>query len=540
MKRKLATIMFILCFLGTACSNVSLDSSELKEPIEEENLESPQYGGTINLATTSKLDLDPLKANDDEIKGVLSLIYEGLVYIDGQGMVQPALTESWQIGDNGRTYVMKLRTDVKWHNGEDFSASDVKATFDKILELKKQRDFRTEFLEFDNIQSYEASDENTFTISLSKPDANFLYRMDRGILPKSLLETVEVNEGQNIEEPVSEFIGTGPFIVTDRSGDLINLKRNEDYFGEIPYIEKINIRIYPDELSIKEAFTKGDIDIITIEPMDWNVFQEMEDVYLLQTPSRYLEFLAVNLNNPILNDVKVRQAMLMGIDRNRILQDTVIGRGLAMDGPVFPYSWAFNSQIQPIPHNKKRAAQLLESAGWETEGDEILVKTIGNRKYKLEFELLVNTDNVARYQAASHIEKNLGELGISVKLVNMTWDELKDRVMSKKYDTALMGWKLAPNPDLMFMFASSEIRNGYNFVSYSNPELDDILLQAQTQDEKRRELLYKAQEIISRDLPYLFLYSPNTLLALKSRLRGVTPDPINLYNNINQWWVVDP
>jgi len=131
-------------------------------------------------------------------------------------------------------------------------------------------------------------------------------------------------------------------------------------------------------------------------------------------------------------------------------------------------------------------------------------------------------------------------LGISVKLVNMTWDELKDRVMSKKYDTALMGWKLAPNPDLMFMFASSEIRNGYNFVSYSNPELDDILLQAQTQDEKRRELLYKAQEIISRDLPYLFLYSPNTLLALKSRLRGVTPDPINLYNNINQWWVVDP
>ncbi|NMA75504.1 MAG: ABC transporter substrate-binding protein, partial [Bacteroidales bacterium] len=367
MKRKLATIMFILCFLGTACSNVSLDSSELKEPIEEENLESPQYGGTINLATTSKLDLDPLKANDDEIKGVLSLIYEGLVYIDGQGMVQPALTESWQIGDNGRTYVMKLRTDVKWHNGEDFSASDVKATFDKILELKKQRDFRTEFLEFDNIQSYEASDKNTFTISLSKPDANFLYRMDRGILPKSLLETVEVNEGQNIEEPVSEFIGTGPFIVTDRSGDLINLKRNEDYFGEIPYIEKINIRIYPDELSIKEAFTKGDIDIITIEPMDWNVFQEMEDVYLLQTPSRYLEFLAVNLNNPILNDVKVRQAMLMGIDRNRILQDTVIGRGLAMDGPVFPYSWAFNSQIQPIPHNKKRAAQLLESAGWETE-----------------------------------------------------------------------------------------------------------------------------------------------------------------------------
>ena len=100
-----------------------------------------------------------------------------------------------------------------------------------------------------------------------------------------------------------------------------------------------------------------------------------------------------------------------------------------------------------------------------------------------------------------------------------------------------MGWKLKPNPDLRFMFASDEIRNGYNFVSYSNGELDNILIQAQTNYEGKRELLYKAQEIISQDLPYLFLYSPNKLLAINNRLQGVKPDPVNLFNHINEWWI---
>jgi peptide/nickel transport system substrate-binding protein len=209
-----------------------------------------------------------------------------------------------------------------------------------------------------------------------------------------------------------------------------------------------------------------------------------------------------------------------------------------LKGPVLPYSWAFNSQIQHITNNKKMAIERLEEAGWKDDDDDgILEKMIGNKKYKLEFELLVNTDNGARYQAATLIEKALKDLGISVKLVNVSWDELRAKVMSKKYDTAIMGWKLAPNPDLRFMFAGSEIKSGYNFVSYSNPELDEILIRAQTDDKGRKELLYKAQEIINQDIPYVFLYSPNKLLALSTKLKGLKPDPVNLFNNINEWWV---
>jgi len=534
--KRILVLFIALIFLISACSHNSSNSTQQNETINRENQVPPESGGTINIGTTSTLNLNPLLANDDETMAILGLIYEGLVKIDDQGMVRPSLAESWQISDDGKTYTINLRSDVKWHNGEIFSSADVKASFDKIMELKRQRGNKNlpTYAEFDNIQSYEAPDKNTFIINLSKPDTNFLHEMSRGILSASYLE----DDTQEPENEKEEFIGTGPFKIIDRTSDTVTLKRNEDYFGKVPYIEMINIKTYPDTTSMKESFMNGDVDLVTIEPVDWNVFDDMKNVYLLQYPSRYFEFVAVNLTNPIFSDVSVRQALLMGIDRNRILQDTTLGRGIVIDGPILPYSWAFNSQIKHITYSKKMAAEQLEEAGWKDEdGDGILEKTIGNKLHKLEFELLVNTDNPARYQTASHIVKDLKELGVSVKLVNVAWDELVQMVLDKKYDAAIMGWLLAPNPDLRFMFASSEIRSGYNFVSYSNSELDNILDGAATNHKDRKELLFKAQEIINRDLPYLFLYSPNKVLALNQKLRGVKPNPVNIFYNVSEWWV---
>ena len=535
MKAKKVIILFlVLTFFITACSETSLNPLEQNEAVEQENPGPPQSGGTVNLGITSALNLNPLLANDDETMAIQSLIFEGLVKIDAQGMVQPALAESWQISDDGKTYTIKIRSDVTWHNGQTFSSADVKAVFDKIMELKRQKGNKDlpAYTEFDNVESYEAQDKNTLVITLSKPDADFLYGLNRGIPWAGFLEA------DARENEMEELVGTGPFKVVDRTSNLVTLNRNDDYFGNVPYIDEINIKVYPDSTSLKEAFAIGDVDLLAIEPIDWNVFEDMENVYLLQYPSRYFEFIAINLTNPILNDVNVRQALLMGIDRNRILQDTTLGRGIVIDGPILPFSWAFNSQIRHVTYSKKMAAQQLEEAGWIDEDDDgILEKTIGNKKYKFEFELLVNTDNPARYQTASHIEKNLKDLGISVKLVNGTWDELVQRVMGKKYDAAIMGWMLASNPDLRFMFASSEIKSGYNFVSYSNPQLDDVLTRAATDHEGRRELLYKAQEIINEDLPYLFLYSPNKVLAINKKIQGVKPNPVNIYYDISDWWV---
>lgn len=539
MNRKIigAILIILMMFLNGACSNPKFTSLDSNAQNEQKETEKPISGGTINIAGMSSLNLDPLNTANEDDKNILSLIYESLIKIDGQGKIQPALAENWQVDEAGTTYTFNLRQDVKWHSGESFSSSDVKATFDRVRELKKSVKNNTQalFAEFNNIQSYDAPDAATFVIHLYKPDPDFLNKITCSIIPASSIEALKASNATD-----QSFAGTGPFEVVSKSSDSIALKRNESYYGKKPYIKEVNIKIFPDKETAKEAFMSSSIDVIEIGQEDYDKFSEAKDSYMLQYPSRYFEFIALNLTNPLFSDANVRQAMLMGIDRNRILQDTIWGRGLVIDGPILPYSWAFNPNAQHIEYNKKLAAEKLKELGWKDEnGDGILEKTIGTKKYKFEFELLVNASDSARYQAASRIAEDLKELGISVKITNLNWEDLQNKVINKKYEAAIMGWKLAPNPDLRVMFSSSEIKNGYNFVSYSNKELDDILNKIQSSGDRnnKKELLYKASEIISRDLPYLFLYSPNDILALNTRVKGVNPNPINLFYNISEWWL---
>ena len=179
-----------------------------------------------------------------------------------------------------------------------------------------------------------------------------------------------------------------------------------------------------------------------------------------------------------------------------------------------------------MDYNQSKARQMLDSAGWtDTDGDGIRDKKIGGKKRKLEFELLVNSSNGARYKATLNIQRNLKDIGVLVNLVDLPWKELEDKVFAKKYDAALMGWKLATNPDVRFMFSSGEIARGYNFVSYSNKELDEILLKTQSETNvlKVLSLISDAQKIISDEVR-IFSLQPNNLLALNKKINGFNPD----------------
>ncbi|WP_422449103.1 ABC transporter substrate-binding protein [Thermoanaerobacterium sp. DL9XJH110] len=545
-KTKIVSAVLLLAIFLTACSNSPAGSAQEKKSGGQTS-SGPKSGGGVAIAAVSPLALDPLQVQTDEEKAIAGLIYEGLVKIDEQGRIQPGLAKSWDISDDGRTYTFYLRDGVKWHDGKIFTSADVKATFDRIVELRKKQKNQGRaplFPEFDNIESFSATGEGTFVVSLYKPDAGFLYAMARGILPASLIQVQRDAEkraagpGQNALQAVP--VGTGKYRFVKKDSESILLKRNENYYGKKPYIEDITIKIFPDKNSMKEALKHEKVDIIPVDPQDWGIFQGISHINLIQYSSRYFEFMALNLNKSIFKDANVRRAILMGIDRNKILQDTTLGKGIVIDGPVLPFSWAYNSQIRHITFNQASARQILKEAGWaDTDGDGILEKKISGKRQRFEFEMLVNTSNSARYQAAMDIQKNLQEIGVRVKIINIPWDELEKRVLDKKYDAALMGWKLSPNPDLRFMFSSSEIKNGYNFVSYSNPQLDEILIKAQASafEEERRTFLFRAQEIIANDVPYIFLYSPGNLLAVNKKIKGVRPDPVNLFNSIEEWWV---
>ncbi|MDI3481850.1 MAG: peptide/nickel transport system substrate-binding protein [Tepidanaerobacteraceae bacterium] len=530
-------ILLISAFLLSGCSG--RPESPAQEKKSEDSISAtPKNGGKITIGVTSAIHLDPLQAETDEEKSIDSLIYEGLVNIDGQGRIRPGLASSWEISSDGCVYTFKLVNNAKWHDGNHFTSDDVIATFDEIKRIKAQKEKQDRikvFPGFDNIESYFAPDAQTVVVNLFKPDAGFLYDMSSGIVPASYFSK-KSSETQNKPEA----IGTGKYKVVLQDGDTIELKKNENYYGIKPHIDEIVIRIFPDVNSMKQAFKNQEIDMVPIEAQDWGAFQNMSNVNLLHYPSRYFEFLALNLKNKLFSDVRVRQAILMSIDRNKILQDTTQGKGVVIDGPILPFSWAYNPQMQHQVFNRDKAVQMLKSAGWNDEdGDGVLEKKLNGKKVKFEFELLVNTSNTSRYQAASDIQKDLKEAGISVKIVDLSWDELKTRVMGRKYEAAIMGWKLSPNPDLRFMFSKDEIKSGYNFVSYVNPQLDELMIKAESSnlEDERKTLLYQAQEIISSELPYIFLYSPNDLMAVNKRIKGFQPNPINIFSSIDNWWV---
>jgi len=538
-------ILLLLISLLTSCADNTTIPKE-DELASEEKVNSPQEGGKVVIATTQAVNLDPLQAENEEEKAILSLIYDGLVKVDGEGKIQPALAQSIQISEDGRNYSFDLRREVTWHDGTVFTSKDVKATFDKIRKIKADKKTPAQWFQvFNNIESYDAPDDYSINISLYNADAGFLYHMDFGICPVSAVDLNDTKQNEketetDIQANFSSFIGTGPFKFEKHDSQTLILSKNDKYYRGKPYLDQIEIKFFPDLYSMKEAFKSQSVDLIRIEAQDWGIFQNMANVTLLQYPSRYFEFMALNLKNQLFSDPKVRQAILMSIDREKILQDTSMGRGIVIEGPVLPYTWAYNSQIPHVTHNSEKAVQILNEAGWKDENEDgILERKNGSKIQNFEFELLVNTSNISRYQAANQIKKDLGEIGISVKLVDITWDELKNRVLKKNFDAALMGWELSPNTDLRFMFLTDEIKNGYNFVSYSNPDLDSLLIKAHTQsmEADRKLLLYQIQEIIAKDLPYIFLYSPYNLMAVNSRIKDMKPNAVNPFSNIGEWWV---
>lgn len=532
-KLRLLVILVISIFLITSCSNTHINSVKEQKPQQVSG--APKSGGTVVVAI-SPIKFSPFQATTDEEKAAVSLVYEGLVKIGGDGTVLPALAKSWEISDDAKKFTFNLRDDVKWHNGDSFTSDDVKATFDKIFEIKKKskKGDVPEFSEFNNVRSFKSIDKNTFEVTLSTSDSSFVYDMAIGIVPASWLNNVDESE-----LPQNPY-GTGKFKIKNISNEEIVLERNDNYYDKKTYIDGLVLKIFYDSDIMKDAFKQNKVDIIPIEDEDWSLMQGIEDVQLLQYPSRYFEFMALNLRNPIFKDVNVRKGLLLGIDRSRILQDAILGKGIIIDSPILPFSWAYNKRIQHMDYNQSKARQMLDSAGWtDTDGDGIRDKKIGGKKRKLEFELLVNSSNGARYKAALNIQKNLKDIGVLVNLVDLPWKELEDKVFAKKYDAALMGWKLATNPDVRFMFSSGEIARGYNFVSYSNKELDEILLKTQSETNvlKMLSLISDAQKIISDEVPYIFLYSPNNLLALNKKINGFNPDPISIFNNVSEWWV---
>ena len=480
--------------------------------------------------------LNPLLAADSASGDIVGLIYNGLVKYDKNIKLIGDLAESWSVSADGLVITFILRKGVKWQDGVEFTSADVEYTFNTLIAPGTKSPYKSSY---EVVKKLETPDKYTVRVYYTKPFAPALESWGMGILPKHLFEKTDVNTSRFNSEP----IGTGPykFKIWNRVRD-IRLEYYGDYFEGRPNIDKYMYRIIPDQSVQFMELKSGGIDLMGLTPDMYIKQTEVAEFKKRFNKYRYpaFQYVYMGLNNlsPFFSDRKVRLAVSTAINKKEIIDGVMLGLGREATGPFPNESWAYNSLVRNSPCDLEAAKKLLAEAGWrDADGDGILEK--GGKKFV--FTLRTNQGNKQRETIAVMIQSQLKKIGIKVNVSVVAWTVfINEYVDKKKFDAIVLGWNLGRDPDCYDIFHSTKTgEKEYNFVSYKNLEVDKLLIEGrETFDQTKRTKIYnRIHELIAQDVPYVFLYVPDSLVAVDKRVHGIEPSPLGITYNFIKWYV---
>lgn len=476
--------------------------------------------------------LNPILSSDASSAQVEGFVFDSLITVDDNLNFIPRMAQKWTVSKDGRIWTFYLKKGIRWHDGVEFTSADVKFTIDSIMDPKVNSPRKSDY---ELIQRMEIPDPYTIRIRLREPYAPFLASMSIGIIPKHILEKEDINTAKFNRKP----IGTGPYKFKEwRSAEYIALEANGDYFEKIPKIKKIKVKVIPDINIVELQERTGEVDVGDILPKDYELMKQVKglNTYLYDAPA--YTYLGFNLQNPLFQDARVRQAISYAVDRNLIVDKVLHGIGSPAGSPISPLSWAYNPEVRPYPYDPQKAKKLLAEAGWkDTNGDGILEKD----GKPLKFVLLTNKGNKTREDLTVILQQQLKEVGIFAEPRLMEWATFISNYVNKKnYDVVILGWSLGVDPDSYSIFHSSQIKDGLNFISYRNPRVDRLLEEGRTTiDQSRRKQIYREfQKLMAEDQPLVFLYYPKTITGVRDRIGGVRPpSAAGLFLHEDEWYI---
>jgi peptide/nickel transport system substrate-binding protein len=524
--------LFLIIILLTAC-----DKKPAADNARPLSAKQPAYGdilvrGEIGDAS----NLIPLLASDSSSHNIAGMVYNGMVKYDKDMNIVGDLAESWDITAKGLVITFHLRKGVKWHDGQPFTAADVLYTYQITVDPKTPTAYAEDFK---TVKKAEVLDDYTFRVTYDKPFAPALISWSSSILPRHLLFGKDITKSPLARHP----IGTGPYKFKEWvAGQKIVLVSNPDYFEGRPYIDGQITRIIPDTATMFLELRAQNLGMMGLTPLQYtrqtenNLFKNNFNKY------RYLSFaytyLGYNLKNPLFTDKRVRQAISYGINKDEIISGVLLGLGKPATGPYKPGSWAYNDKVQNYNYNPQKARELLREAGWTKLNSDGVLEKDGK---PFVFEIVTNQGNETRQKCAEIIQRQLKDIGITVKIRILEWSAFVTNFINKRrFDAVILGWTIPLDPDAYDVWHSSKTKpEELNFISYNNPEADEMLVRGRsTFDQKERKKCYdRFQEILAEDQPYTFLYVPDALIITHNRFRGIQPAPIGLEYNFIKWYV---
>ncbi len=503
----------------------------------------PAPGGEIVEGVVgAPLYINPLFAQGNDVdRDLTSLVFSGLLKYDTNLELVPDLAESFSVSEDQKTYTFTLRKDVHWHDGEPFTASDVVFTYQSILD----ENYKSPLLRSFAGVTISKSDDTTVIFGLSEPYAAFPHLMTTGILPQHLwYEVPAVTARLNVlnQKPV----GTGPFkfksYVRESNGSVrsYTFEKNKNYYGHVPFIDRVMFRFYPDYLTALDALQNKNVTSIGYLPRDLaEKVAGKKRIALHQIPlAQYTAIFFNGDRNEALKDKTVRQALAYATDESAITDQVLHGNGAVVTGPILPGFPGYSEQ-KKYDYNPQKAAQMLLDSGWKLDGEVL-------KKGSTPLEITLTIVDQGEYPAvAEAIRQSWRQIGAKVTIETVSKTQIeKDKIIPRDYQALLYGAVIGADPDpYPFWHSSQRIHPGVNLTSYGNRKADELLEQArQTNDEQKRSDLYTAfQGIIAEEVPAIFIYSPLYAYPVSSSVQGIGVERVALPSDrligIDQWYI---
>jgi peptide/nickel transport system substrate-binding protein len=475
----------------------------------------PDAHTLVMVIESSPTNLDPRIGLDAQSERIDDLIFDDLLSRGNDLNVAPGLAERWDIPDP-LTYVFHLRHGVKFHDGRLLSSRDVKWTFDSLLQGKVRSTKAAVYRFVDHI---EAPDEDTVVFHMKEPSATLLWNLSDGaigIVPYG-------SGGEMTLHP----IGSGPFkFVSAETDKEVILERNDNYWGGNPKLERARFAIVPDETTRALELRKGsaDIAISSLTPDTVRALERDSHLQVEQAPGTVLAYLGFNLRDPILKDIRVRQAIAYALDRQPMIEYLWRGAALPARSILPPQSWAFNPDVATYPHNIEKARQILDTAGYrETNGE------------RFHLTMKTGTDANGRLTIAV-MQQQLRSVGIVLDIRSAEFATFFSDVTHGSFQLyCCLRW-IGGNedPDIFeYAFHSAKFPpNGANRGFYSNPRVDTLIDKARREvdEDKRKGLYAEVQSILAEQLPYIDLWYLDNVLVHNKRVSNLRLNPAGNYD----------
>ncbi len=527
----LVAILAALALTATSCGK-----GKKKRPQTNRTAEAQKkHGGFLRLQSNEPRYLNPILQT--RFERVSPLIFEGLVGIDARLEPVPRLAESWKLAGDGQTITFKLRKGVKWHDGEPFTSRDVEFTYNAIKSLNAPTLWKAYM---DEIETMVLPDDYTVVVKYKKPYALALLVWTVSILPKHIFGDGDITKSPANREP----IGTGPFkLARWEPGKRILLDANKEWWYGRPLVDSVEFLLeLPDETIMKDL-REGKLDFAEIPDIQmWSneaQLPEFRDRFeVAQVVEASYQVIAWNVQRPIFDNKNVRIALTHALNRERVIDDVLLGEGQRLSGPFFPNMFGADPSIGTYKFSLDTAAKMLDEAGYKPGPD--------GTRFSIDLMASESARGTVTDQVLAIFRHDLSAIGVDLKVTFVSASKFTDRAVLRDFDAAYFGWYPdLPDPDPFALLHSSQIGVGSIHAGYANPEVDRLLTEARatTNRDERKAIYHKIHAIFHEEVPYTMLFSAYGHYAWNRRVHGVNPNDVGpepRFPGLARWWIGPP